>query len=518
MSEILEYGERLNLDSTSAPLCYFCVKSMDIIHQKSLTEVRKALIDIEFVDEVIQGISQVELRELRNLDDFSHFYKDNRTVEQAFSILYSHYGHTLPAVDSWVPGVYGFLETRGWQSSAIRKELKLLQSSNVRNIHRIVYGLTPLDIENYKAIKDWRLKHLNRKSIELCFKILYAKYGYCLPVAKEWPFGLSDYCKHKGWNNKRVYSAFFPDKYIQQPLLLAFLSHSELAPNVDSVFYYAYLDTIVKGFEKSKVRVFLGKYRGSPIDTELNKSDPLVLVVREYIEHYKARLSSFRTGQAFLMQEFASIFGHIFRERGPLELRLYDPSTPSNWVQPAIKRYAENELILRPLITSRVTGENFRSTHAVIDTFKGVNQGLIKKKLSHSHSSTTSSYTSRVETASVLKIKQLGFQSYIIEQSRLPSENNHRILDSHINSPGMQDLKIVKRVVFSDINIVAEWIAYRIKISKEKGRLILSNPARWANYWEVKLAEYEALLSLVGSREFSQAKEIAKGLSLPHLD
>ena len=491
---------------------------MKIIHQESLAEVRKALQDIAFVDKVIQGASQVELCELRKLKDFSHFYKDNRTVEQAFAILYSHYGHTLPAVDSWVPGVYGFLKTRGWQSPAIRKELEKLQSSKVQSIHRIVYGLTRVDIEYYKAIKDWRLKYLNKKSIELCFKILYAKYGYCLPVAKEWPFGLADYCKYKGWNNKRVYSAFFPDKYIQQPLLLAFLSHSELAPNVDSVFYYTYLDTIVTGFEKSKMRVFLGKYRGAPIDTELNKSDPLLIVVSEYIEHFKARLSSFPAGQAFLMQEFASIFGHLYRERGPMKLRLYDPTTPSNWVQPAIKRYAKNELILRPLLTSRVTGENFRPTHAVIDTFKGVNQGLIKKKLNHSHSSTTAGYTTRVETASVLKIKQLGFQSFIVEQSRLPNENDPKILDGYTNTTHMHDLKTVKRIVFSDINIVAEWIAYRIKISKEKDRLILSNPARWANYWEVKLAEYEALLSLVGSREFSQAKEIAKSLSLPHLD
>jgi len=491
---------------------------MKAIHQESLSEVRDSLKDIEFVDKVILNQSQGELREFRSFENFSDLYKDNRTVEQAFAILYSHYGHKLPAVDSWIPGVYDFLKTRGWKSQTIRQKLSLITSPKAKGSQQRVYGLSAADIEHYRRINDWRLKLLSKKSIELCFKILYAKYGYYLPVAREWPDGLSDYCKSKGWGSKRIYSAFFPDKCIQQPLFLAFLSHSELAPNVDSIIYYAYLDMITEGFEKSKVKVFLGKYRGAPMNKELNKSDPFVEVLREYIEHFKTRLSLFSKGRVFLNQECVSIFGHIFRQSGPLKLRLYDPSTPSDWVLPAIKRYAKKELILLPLAALRVTGENFRPTHAVIDTFKGVNQGLIKKKLNHSHSSTTDGYTTRVETASVIKSKQLGFQNFIVEQSRLPKKSIPKALGRIPNISHMKNLKAAKRIVFSDINIVAEWIAYRTKICEEMGRLMLTNPSRWVNYWEVKLAEYEVLLSLIGSRELSEAKEIAKELSLPYLD
>lgn len=75
-----------------------------------------------------------------------------------------------------------------------------------------------------------------------------------------------------------------------------------------------------------------------------------------------------------------------------------------------------------------------------------------------------------------------------------------------------------KRVLFSDVNCIAEWIAYRTKILSDKNRLILNNPARWTKYWEVKLAEFEALLSMVGSKEYSLASEIAKSLFLPYLD
>jgi len=520
--EIYEFKESFSLDSSSASFGFFCDYSMKVIHRKSLSDVRQALQDIAFCDQAIACVSNSRLQELKAIENFSIAFNDNRTVDEAFAILYVNYGVVLPPVEQWIPGVYDFLKMRGWKSPEIRYELALLKASEEQNIHRIVSALSLKDITYYKGIKDWRLKYINKKSVELAFQILFAKYGRCLPTAKEWPKGLGDYCKSKGWGHKRVYSAFFPDKQIQQPLLLAFLSHNELAPNVDSVFYYAYLDTISKSYDTSKARVFLGKYRGAPVDKDLCKEDPLISVVSEYIKRYKSLLSLFKEGQVFLKQESVSIFGHIFRggtrQRSDIDVRLYDPSTPSDWIQPAITRYAKKEPILLPLAYSRITGESFRPTHAVIDTFKGVNQGLIKQKLNHAFSSTTNSYTTRVATASTIQSKHKKFQSFIVEQSRLPKKSETMAMDSDLAPGNIQELKCTKRIIFSDINLVAEWVAYHDKINKEKERLILNNPRRWRNYWEVKLAEYEALISKVGSRDYVKAKEIASNLELPHLD
>ena len=201
-----------------------------------------------------------------------------------------------------------------------------------------------------------------------------------LPDAKCWPDGLVDYCKGKKWTTKKLYSAFFPDKHIHQPLLLAFLSHQELAPNVDSVFFYMYLDAITPSFESNKMRVFLGKHRGSPVDKYINKHDPLILLAQKVIDKYKEILPESEMGRTYAKQENVSIFRHIDRLHGRFRLKNYDAGTASDWVHDAIKHYAKKKLILQPLAINGTTGENFRPTHAVIDKLKGVNQGLIKKK------------------------------------------------------------------------------------------------------------------------------------------
>jgi hypothetical protein len=205
--EILEYQSRLNLDYESALLCFFCETSMDIIYRESITEVQRCLKDIEFLNEIIKEITEKELIELRKVDNFSNLNK--RTENIAFSILFSHYEFTLPAVEKWVPGVYDYLKIRGWKSAGIRDQMRKFKSEIEKGINNILSDLKVDEIDNYRSIKDWRIKSINKKSISLCFKILYAKFGFVLPEANKWPIGMGDYCKSNKWLHKRVYSAFF---------------------------------------------------------------------------------------------------------------------------------------------------------------------------------------------------------------------------------------------------------------------------------------------------------------------
>lgn len=512
----LEYQRSFDLDPMSAALCYFCDESMSIIYRESISEVNTAIEDIKFINEIIDETSEEELEDLRKIENFSNSYINRRTEGIAFSILYAHYGFSLPAVEKWIPGVYDYLKMRGWKSVEIRQKFESFKFDIANNKNNILTDLSTQDIAYFKDITDWRLKSNNNKSIKLCFKILYAKFGFVLPKASEWPIGLADFCKSNNWNHKRVYSAFFPDKHIQQPLLLAFLSHRELAPNVSSVFYYTYIDMFKKGFEENLTNIFIGKYRGSPINKDLNKKDKLVTVVKKYIKLYKSRLSSFKEGEDFMMKELVPIFGHLYRGYGQLKLRLYDPGIPIGWVHQALTRYEKKESILLPLIKSNTTGENFRPTHAVIDSLKGVNQGLIQKKLNHKNSSTTKIYTSRNETSSLIKSKSVGFQKFIIKELKKPKKEKLYLDMSTRNNK--QYLGGAKRVVFSNIKMLAEWIAYRDKINKERSRLMVSNPERWFKYWEVKLAEYDVLINLSGTKDKAKANLIAESIVLPHLD
>jgi hypothetical protein len=509
--EIEKIKNNFNLDIESAERLFYCEKSMEVIHKESILLVQQALNDIRFVNSIIDNITEEEKLKYKNIENFSDCFKDTRTEDDAFKLLYSHFKATPPGTDLWPKGVYDFFKTRGWASSSIRKTLTN-KASLLKN------ALSNEELQKNKNIKDWSLSALNKKSAELCMKILYVQFGRFIPSSKKWPNGMADYLrKTGGWQLTRVQSAFFMDKHIQQPLLVAMLSQRELRLNVDSAFYYTYTDSITPAFEKHKVNFFAGKDRGKPSNTELSDKDPLVLVVKEYINNYTNMLSKIKGGDMFLRKENGAIFSHIHRKEGVTqEVRLYDSGTASDWVQPLIEKISKDHPILKALIVKRVTGHNFRPTHVIIDVFKGVSQGQIKNSLNHSSSSTTDGYTSRLETASLIKQKHVNFQNYIIEQSRKVLDK--KVLEEINDEDALNDLGYDKKVVFSDTKLVAEWIAYRSKINNEKNRLKLENPSRWELYWQVILAEYEALLSMVDSRNYAAAEEIAPNIELPFLD
>jgi hypothetical protein len=514
---ISEYELKYRLDTTSAGVCFFCDESMRLIHEHSLKDLHESLDDIDFCDSIISSITDDDFIRYKGIDNFSEAFKDSRTVVEAFSILYSRYGQQdkVPSPDYWPKGLYDFLKIRGYRVADIRNELFLLNSAPSEMMLEAVRDLSKENIDRYKKVENYSYKHFSMKSVEVCFKILFINYGRFLPIAEDWPVGLVDYCKVKQWNTKRIYSAFFPDRQVHQPLFLAYLSHEELAPNVDTVFKYTYLDAITPAFEPKKVRVFMGKFRGAPVDKDLSNNDQLVILTIRYIKKYKSILTMSDLGIAYLSQENPSIFGHINRNRGEFELKTYDVCTACDWVHISLEKYAKEHPIIKPLTFKGTTGENFRPTHAVIDTLKGVPQGKIKLKLNHKRTSTTTQYTENAVTDAQIDTKQMNFQTFIVNQSKLSVDELKDTVDSSLN---LQELAYSKRVIFSDVHDIAEWIAYRAEIVKEKDRLILSNPKRWVKYWQVKLAEYEALISMVTSQDYHAATILSDELTIPYLD
>jgi hypothetical protein len=515
--DISEYKLKYKLDTISAGVCFLCDESMRLIHERSLKDLSESLDDIDFCDSIISSITDEDINRYKGIENFSEAFKDRRTVVEAFSILYSRYGlqDKIPSPDYWPNSLYDFLKIRGYKVADIRSELFLLKSAPSEMMLEVLRDLSKEDIERYRKVENYSYKHVSTKSVEACLKILFVNYGRFLPIAAEWPFGLADYCKVHQWGTKRIYSAFVPDRQVHQPLFLAYLSHEELAPNVDTVFKYTYVDAITPAFEPNRVRVYMGKFRGAPVDKDLNKNDPLIILTIRYIKKYKSILATSDLGIAYLSQENPSIFGHVNRNRGEFELKTYDASTACDWVHNSLEKYAKEHPILKPLTFKKATGENFRPTHAVIDTLKGVPQGKIKEKLSHKSTSTTTQYTTNAVTDAQIDTKQRNFQAFIVNQSKLSVDELKDTVDSSLN---LQELAYSKRVIFSDVHDIAEWIAYRAEIVKEKDRLILSNPKRWVKYWQVKLAEYEALISMVTSQDYHAATILSDELTIPYLD
>jgi len=514
---ISEYELTYRLDTISAGVCFFCDESMKLIHKQSQKDLRESLDDIDFCDSIISSITDDDFIRYKGIDNFSEAFKDSRTVVEAFSILYSHYGQQdkIPSPDYWPKGLYDYLKNRGYKVADIRNELFLTKSTSSGVMLEAIRDLSKEDIKRYRKIENYSYKHFSMKSVEVCFKILFVNYGRFLPIAEDWPVGLVDYCKVHQWGTKRIYSAFFPDRQVHQPLFLAYLSHEELAPNVDTVFKYTYIDAITPAFEPNKVRVYMGKFRGAPVDKDLSKNDPLIILTRRYIKKYKSILATSGLGLAYLSQENPSIFGHINRNRGEFELKTYDRSTAPDWVHISLENYAKEHPLLKTLAFKGATGENFRPTHAVIDTLKGEPQGKIKLKLNHKNTSTTAKYTTNAVTNAQIDTKGRNYQTFLVNQSRLHEDE---LTDTAESSLDLQELAYSKRVIFNDLHVIADWIANRAEIVKEKDRLILSNPRRWVNYWQVKLAEYEALISMVTSQDYQAATILCNELTIPYLD
>ncbi len=411
-----------------------------------------------------------------------------------------------------------------------KAELKAALSDMVF-VDRLVGKLSSEDIERLKKL-DWAVCSNEDRSIELALGILYAQFGRVISKTGDYS-QIHDWLKSRGWFGSRIQSAFIANRYIQRPLFLACLSHPDLLPNVDTVFRYLYVDCLQKSFESGYTNVFMGKKRGQSIDVDLRNSDDLVQLLKSYIKHFSKGMR-LDFSSPYFKEDKVSIFGRINFDRLGKEKTLvfegYDPSTPASWVRTKLKDYAKENDLLELISHSNfsATGENFRPTHAIIRKLSGESLGRIKAALGHVYTSTTKGYVKRAETSALIDRKARNFQLFIVEQAlNVHSAPNHdecneddsrdvpervELISSHL-----EQLE-VNRIVLTDINLISEWIAFSNLIIKEKDRLILSNPSRWANHWEVILAEYQEFLSQVSTKDFKRAEEFAVTIELPIID
>lgn len=517
-SEITNLERKRGLEANEAQALFFSKKCMKTIHMFSLHEINKAIEDISFFDSVVKSMTHNELDEYKKITRLSQLYSDTRDLKQAFSVLYSKYiqQNYLPSSGLWPLGLLDYFKTRGWSVARVKNEFEKFKLGTSFILNDIANSISAFEIENYKQITDWRRKSLNQKSVELCFKILFAHFKYFPPRSTLWPHGIVDYLKRNGWPPSRVRSAIFPDTRLHEPLLVALISHSELCPNVDSAFKYTYLNSVSSAFEDKKVRFVMEKMRGAGVDKVLSESDQLMKQIVSIIDLIKCRLQSDAKTQKILIQEHVSIFIHLNNMRSANEITIYDSSTSANFVERAIKRYAEKCNLIHHLSQVGVRGENFRPTHAVIDRLDGVAQHQIQQKLNHKNFETTDGYLEKVETNSLLSIKQKTFQEYLIQEA---GEVANKLKKEDIKSKAEpKENNFPRRVTFYNSYVIAEWVAHRDKIIAEKDRLIFNNPARWESYWLKKLGELDGFLSLVSSRDFHKAKLLAESIEIPHLD
>jgi hypothetical protein len=391
----------------------------------------------------------------------------------------------------------------------------------------VVDGLSDEDLVRFR---DRGFCDGSEKSIERAISVLYANYGWAIPLDnKAWPAGIYDWVRKKGgWQASRLRAAFFPNVKSLAPFLVLALANPQLCPNVDSVMYYAYLDCCKPSGDRGMVDVYFQKVRGASAAKALSESDPLVLALTALVGLIKARLPAMPGGRDLLRQEYVSCFLHysfvnvdgerVSRVRSPY------PSSPASMVRAVIKGAAEKYSILGSLVGG-VTGECFRPTHAYVKKMMGESIYKIKNDLNHSHISTTDSYVDRVEVRAVLNRRQQDYQRYLISEAKSHAK---RTGSGYICSSGDSEEEScvellscadceAKRIVWGDERLVAEWIAWEGEISKERGRLVFENPERWVNYWEPRLVEYQTLIGKVSKKTIGAARLLLDGVVVPCL-
>ncbi len=191
-----------------------------------------------------------------------------------------------------------------------------------------------------------------------------------------------------------------------------------------------------------------------------------------------------------------------------------------------IKEASKTHKVLVPLV-DKVTGHNFRPTHSYLRRLEGESIGEIKEALNHSNLSTTASYIDGVETNAIKNRKHMAFQKYMSDEA---VKYNKKTGSGYMCEPQKEEdedcvdydacsICDAKRVVFDDVELVAEWMAWSKWIVTNKSRLQINNLKRWVKHWSPKLVEYNTFLALVNSKRIlKNAEKISNELVLPPLD
>ncbi len=366
------------------------------------------------------------------------------------------------------------------------------------------------------------------KSIECALGCLFETFGGELPPSAKWPNGLVDYCKHKGWPPDRLRAALFPTIKSLDAFLVLALTNSRLAPNVDSVLYYAFVGCVTPTDEASSVRVCFGKFRGRGPDSVLDAREPIVRALQALEAKVKRALSGLSPRELANLSKDGGVplFLHRYVRGGRSEIRPVDPGMAAYMVRRFVTRAAEVHTILRPMVGG-VTGENFRPTHLLCSRLRGDSVFAIQAKARHKDVRTTAGYLERVEVESSAMRRFADYQRYLVDESkaeRMRRLGNGFLCDEEA-SPRDQCVRTdacgmgaagcsARRIFLGSPMIVAEWIAWASHIRSREPYLRIHRAERWEGVWAPRLLEYEVLLEQVPTAIRLEATALTPSITL----
>lgn len=329
-----------------------------------------------------------------------------------------------------------------------------------------------------------------------------------------------DIVRRREWSVNRVRSSFFPSMQTITPFIVGLLSTLDLSLNVDTAVFYCYLTSFKPALREGKVAVFFDKFRGSPLEKEVDASEPIIAACVRHVHRMKSILPYLESEEAIAFSKLEKC--PLFLQYTPTcisILKTPDNSTVIDIVRKFIIDLSEDFPALTPLVDGKFSGENFRPTMALIMVLTGDSSTKIQKILNHAHASTTHLYTNRLYTQSLIKTKAKDFQRFLVnnaqnigmdnKSSETKSESDEAV-DEWINCKA-------NRVWFQDVAIIAEWMAWETAIKNAEKDLSFDNSVRWERYWVPRLVKYSNLLSMVSSANKKSARVLAEKIVLPPL-
>lgn len=519
--------DRFELEHLQAKALSYSLGAIDIIHKKAIVDIYKWEEDWEKVEKIIEQLSENNLKKLRCVTDFNSFYRiRERTLEEAFQILYSKFGNNIPAVKYWPKGMEEFFRSKSWKSSRVKNLLNGI-STNVDDMTILNKSINNLSLEQKEELNKVETYYVDSdrrdpRTIELALSILYANYGRILPESIKWPKGITDYLKYRKWGSSRVHSAFFPTPETLAPFIVGLLSHIEIAPNVDCVAFYTYLTSFKPSSKEGKTHVFMDKPRANkPIEKDIKTTDPMISLCIKHSERMLSVLKSIQTIEAnnLILNRKTPLFIQHNTMLTGRDIHTLDSSTVVNIVKRFLADLAKEDPFILPLVEGGCTGQNFRPTIVLIQKLCGESTRVIQKLLNHSNSATTKIYTERVLTQSIILNKSKKFQKYLVKNAlKNDSSNNGQLLNTVIEDAVDEWIKCdAKRIWFKDDEVIAEWLAWEKIISDSENELKFENPIRWEKYWLPRLVKYQSLLENVLEIDKKSALTLAETIKFPPL-
>ncbi len=519
--------DRFELEHLQAKALSYSLGAIDIIHKKAIVDIYKWEEDWEKVEKIIEQLSENDLKKLRCVTDFNSFYRiRERTLEEAFQILYSKFGNNIPAVKYWPKGMEEFFRSKSWKSSRVKNLLNGI-STNVDDMTILNKSINNLSLEQKEELNKVETYYVDSdgrdpRTIELALSILYANYGRILPESIKWPKGITDYLKYRKWGSSRVHSAFFPTPETLAPFIVGLLSHIEIAPNVDCVAFYTYLTSFKPSSKEGKTHVFMDKPRANkPIEKDIKTTDPMISLCIKHSERMLSVLKSIQTIEAnnLILNRKTPLFIQHNTILTGRDIHTLDSSTVVNIVKRFLADLAKEDPFILPLVEGGCTGQNFRPTIVLIQKLCGESTRVIQKLLNHSNSATTKIYTERVLTQSIILNKSKKFQRYLVKNAlKNDSSNNGQLLNTVIEDAVDEWIKCdAKRIWFKDDEVIADWLAWEKIISDSENELKFENPIRWEKYWLPRLVKYQSLLENVLEIDKKSALTLAETIKLPPL-